>query len=72
MLNYINKYVFSLKMAPLKQGNRSVMGIRGVQGGVRYDRGVVVASLDGILSKKMFMPPTMVSSREVVGPGKGG
>ena len=33
------------------------MGIRGVQGDVRYDMVVVVAPLHGILSKKMFVPP---------------
>ena len=43
-------------MAPLKQGSRGVMGITGVWGGVRDDRGVVVALPYGILTKKMFVP----------------
>ena len=36
------------------------MGIRGLWGGVRYDRGVGMVPPHGILTKKMFMPPTMV------------
>ena len=48
MLNYINKYVYLPKMAPLKQGNRGFMGIRGVWGGVIYDRDVVIAPPHGI------------------------
>ena len=31
-------------MAPVKEGSRDVMGIRGIWGGVRYDRGVVMAT----------------------------
>ena len=37
------------------------MGIRGVWGGVRYDGGVEMASPHGILAKKVFVSPTMVS-----------
>ena len=52
MLNYINKYGYLPKMVPLKQGSRGVMGIRGVWGDVRYDRGVVMPHPHGILTKK--------------------
>ena len=61
MLNYINKYVYLPKIAPLNWGIRGVMGIRGVQVGVRYDRGVVMVPPCGIHTKKMFVPPNMVS-----------
>ena len=37
------------------------MGVRGMQGGVRYDRDVVVAPPHGIFTKKIFVPPTTVS-----------
>ena len=53
------------------------MGIRGVQGGVRYDRGVVMAPPHGIFTKKIFVPHTMISGFGVVqvegweGRGKG-
>ena len=49
-------------MAPLKQGSRGVLGIRGVQGGVRKDMGVIVVPPHGILTKKMIVCPTGVSS----------
>ena len=67
MLNYMNKYVYLPKMVPLKQGSRDFMGIRGVWGGVRYDRDVVMAPPNEALTKKMFLPPTMVSGWEGVG-----
>ena len=47
-----------------------VMDTRDVQGGVRYDRGVVVPPPHGILTKKMFVPP-MVSRWNVASPSKG-
>ena len=49
-------------MAPLKQGSRGVLGIRGMWGGVKEDRGMIVAPLHGILTKKMVVPPTVISN----------
>ena len=39
--------------------------------GVRYDRGVVVATPHGILTKKMLVPPLWLADG-VVGPNRGG
>ena len=43
------------------------MGIRGVQGGVRYDGVVGMVSACLILTKKKFVPPIMVSGLAGVG-----
>ena len=42
------------------------MGIRGVRGGVKKERGVIVAHPHGILTNMMVVPPTIVSSRVLV------
>ena len=49
------------KMAPLKQGSRGVLGIRGVWGGVKKNRGVIVAPQHGLLTKKMVVPPLLLA-----------
>ena len=47
----------------MKQGRWGVMGIRDVQGGVRYDRGVVRVPPYGIFNKMFVPPPWLVGER---------
>ena len=49
-----------------QKGSRDELGIRGVLGCIRKDRGVIVAPLHGILTKKMVVFPTIVSGRVLV------
>ena len=57
MLNYINKHVYLPEILQLNWGSRGagMFGYKGVWGGERYDGGVVMAPLHGILTKKMFV-----------------
>ena len=49
-------------MAPLKQGSRGVTGMRGVWGGLKYDRGIVVVPPHGILILSVsIQQPTIIT-----------
>ena len=53
------------KIVPLKQGSRAVMDIRGVQGCVKKDKGVIVAPPHGPQSTNTPAPQDIQSAQTV-------